>query len=78
MKTQDFYVLPVEFIVCMKEGSGTALTIEDISNALKNQGFDVYLAQNPIKDSKIRLMVYPPRHIVTGEDMRLEMEEKSV
>ena len=62
----------------MKEGSGTALTIKDISNALERSGCTVYLAQNPLKDSKARLVVYPPRHIVTEEDVRLETEERKL
>ena len=78
MKDLNCYVLPVEFTIIQKEGSGMVLTIADISNALENKGCTVYLAQDPFKDPsyKVRLIVYPPRHIVTGEDMRFEMEEK--
>ena len=72
------YVLEVDFIVQQKEGSGTVLTIEDIVNALQNQGHEVENVHNPLeeKPTKCRLFVKPPRHIVTGEDTRLEMEEK--
>lgn len=78
LNTDGTYVLKLELTVIPKEGSGTVLTVEDVSNALKNHGCKVSPISLLSKDTDTaRLLVVPPRHIVTGQDIELESEERN-
>ena len=68
------YTLSVDFIVIPKQGSGTVLTLNDIANALERIGATVHVAKD-IQGNKISLIVAPARHLVTGEDFKMQAGE---
>jgi len=67
------YELKVNFKVKIREGSGTALLPMDIASALRKQGCIVNIVA--AEDNVAQMEVSPPRHIVTGQDVRLTNEE---
>ncbi len=73
-KIKKEYKLPINITVGIREGSGMVILPEDLVWVFKKAGYYAELLESDGKN--LNLFVSPPRHIVTGEDVRLTKEEK--
>ena len=73
-KIKAEYNLLVEMKIGIREGSGMAMTVQDLIRIFRYAGY--YAEQLPSTKEKINIFVSPPRHLVTGEDLKLTKEEK--
>jgi len=71
--THEYKYPPINLTVGMRKGSGTFPLPQDIISMFENAGY--YVEHLPSDGKSLDLFVSPPRHIFTGEDIRLTEEE---
>ena len=74
MKIKSEYSFNVCFKVGVREGSGMVLTTDDIINIFNRAGYYAKIGDES-SEKEAHILVCPPRHLVTGEDIKLQLEE---